>query len=75
MYSTYNEGTSVVTERMIKTLKKKIYKYMTWLSRNVYIDKLDYIVSKYRNTYHGTIKMKPINVKSSTCTNFGEWNN
>ena len=75
MYSTYNEGTSVVTERMIKTLKKKIYKYMTWLSRNVYIDKLDYIVSKYRNTYHRTIKMKPINVKSSTCTNFGEWNN
>ena len=75
MYSTYNEGTSVVSERMIKTLKKKIYKYMTWLSRNVYIDKLDYIVSKYRNTYHGTIKMKPINVKSSTCTNFGEWNN
>ena len=75
MYSTYNEGTSVVSERMIKTLKKKIYKYMTWLSRNVHIDKLDYIVSKYRNTYHGTIKMKPINVKSSTCTNFGEWNN
>ena len=75
MYSTYNEGTSVVSERMIKTLKKKIYKYMTWLSRNVYIDKLDYIVSKYRNTYPGTIKMKPINVKSSTCTNFGEWNN
>ena len=75
MYSTYNEGTSVVSERMIKTLKKKFYKYMTWLSRNVYIDKLDYIVSKYRNTYHGTIKMKPINVKSSTCTNFGEWNN
>ena len=75
MYSTYNEGTSVVSERMIKTLKKKIYKYMTWLSRNVYIDKLDYIVSKYRNTYHGTIKMNPINVKSSTCTNFGEWNN
>ena len=75
MYSTYNEGTSVVSERMIKTLKKKIYKYMTWLSRNVYIDKLDYIVSKYRNTYHGTIKMKPINVKSSTFTNFGEWNN
>ena len=75
MYSTYNEGTSVVSERMIKTLKKKIYKYMTWLSRNVYIDKLDYIVNKYRNTYHRTIKMKPINVKSSTCTNFGEWNN
>ena len=75
MYSTYNEGTSVLSERMIKTLKKKIYKYMTWLSRNVYIDKLDYIVNKYRNTYHRTIKMKPINVKSSTCTNFGEWNN
>ena len=75
MYSTYNEGTSVVSERMIKTLKKKIYKYMTWLSRNVYIDKLDYIVNKYRNTYHRTIKMKLINVKSSTCTNFGEWNN
>ena len=45
MYSTYNEGKSVVAERFIKTLKKKIYKYMTSISRNVYIDKLDDIIN------------------------------
>ena len=39
---------------------------MTSISKNVYIDKLDYIVNKYNNTYHNTIKMKPVNVKSST---------
>ena len=45
MYSTYNEGKSNVAERFIKTLKKKIYKYMTSISRNVYIDKLDDIIN------------------------------
>ena len=45
MYSTYNEGKSVVAERFIKTLKKKIYKYMTSISKNVYIDKLDDIIN------------------------------
>ena len=61
----HNEGKSVVAERFIKTLKNKIYKYMTSISKNLYIDKLDDIVNKYNNTYHGTVKMKPINVKSS----------
>ena len=45
-YSTHNEGKSVVDERFIKTLKSKIYKYMTSLSKNVYIDKLDQEVNK-----------------------------
>ena len=66
MYSTHNEGKSVVTERLIKTLKNKIYKYMTSISKNVYVDKLDDIVNKYKNTYHCTIKMKPVDVKPST---------
>ena len=65
MYSTHNEGKSIVAERFIKTLKNKIYKYMTSLSRNVYIDILDDIVNKYNNTY-STIKMKPVDVKSNT---------
>ena len=43
MYSTHNEGKSVVAERFIRTLKSKIYKYMTSISKNVYIDKLDNI--------------------------------
>ena len=63
MYSTHNEGKSVVAERFIRTLKNKIYKYMTSISKNVYIDKLEDIVSKYNNTYHSTIKMKPGDVK------------
>ena len=56
MYSTHNEGKSVVAERFIKTLKNKIYKYMTSISKNVYIDKLEDIVDEYNNTYHKTIK-------------------
>ena len=52
MYSTHNEGKSVVAERFIRTLKNKIYKYMTPISRNVYIDKLDDTVNEYNNTYH-----------------------
>ena len=69
MYSTHNEGKSVVTERFIRTLKSKIYKYMTSVSKNVYIDKLDDIVNEYNNTYHTTIKMKPIYVKDNTHIN------
>ena len=64
MYSTHNGGKSDVAERFIITLKNKIYKYMTSVSKNVYIDKLDDIVNKYNNTCHSTIKMKPVNVKS-----------
>ena len=69
MYSTHNEGKSVVPERFIRTLKSKIYKYMTSISKNVYIDKLDDIVNEYINTYHTTIKMKPIDVKDNTYIN------
>ena len=69
MYSTHNEGKSVVAERFIRTLKSKIYKYMTSISKNVYIDKLDDRVDEYNNTYHTTIKMKPIDVKDNTYIN------
>ena len=69
MYSTHNEGKSVVAERFIKTLKSKIYKYITSISKNVYIDKLDNMVDEYNNTYHTTIKMKPIDVKDNTYIN------
>ena len=62
MYSTYNEGKSVVAERIIRTLKNKILKYMTAISKNIYFDVLDDIVDKYNNTVHKTIKMKPIKV-------------
>ena len=58
MYSTDNEEKSFVTERFIRTLKAKIYKYTTSMSKNVYIDKLDDIVNKCNNTYHRAIKMK-----------------
>ena len=70
MYSIHNEGKSVVAERFIKTLTNKIYKYMTSISNNVYIDKLDDIVNEYNNTYHKTIKMKPVDVKDNTYINF-----
>ena len=69
MYSTNNEGTSVVAERFMRTLNNKIYKYMTSTSKNVYIDKLDDIVDEYNNKYHRAIKMKPIDVKNSTYIN------
>ena len=69
MYSTHNEGKSVVAERFIRTLKSKIYKYMTSILKNVYIDKLDDIVDEYNNTYHTTIKMKPIDVKDNKYIN------
>ena len=39
---------------------------MTSVSKNTYIDKLDDIVNKYNNTYHWTIKMKPVNDKDNT---------
>ena len=49
-----------------RTLKTKIYKNMTSVSKNVYIDKLDDIVDEYENTYHRTIKMKSVDVKDNT---------
>ena len=66
MYSTHKEGKSVVTEKFIRSLKNKIYKYMTSTSKNVDIDNLAVIVNKYNNTYHNTIKMKPAVLKSIT---------
>ena len=71
MYSTYNQGKSVVAERFIRTLKNKNYKYMTSISENLYIDKLYDIVNEYNNTYHEAIKMKPVDVKSG---NYVEYN-
>ena len=65
MYSIHNEGKSVVDGRFIRTLKKKTYKYMTSVSKNVYIDKLDDIQNEYNNTFHRTIKMKLIEVKDN----------
>ena len=72
MYSTHNEGKSVAAERFIRTIKNKIYKYMTSISKNVYIDKLDDIVYKYNNKKHRTIKKKPIDVKDNTYIDFGK---
>ena len=59
MYSTHNNRKSVIAERFLRTLKNKIHKYMTSVSKNVYIDKLDDIVNKHNNTYHTTSKATP----------------
>ena len=69
MYSTNNEGKSVIAEIFIRTLKSKTYKYMTSISKNVYFYKLDDIVKKY-NTYHTSIKIKPVDVKDNTYIDF-----
>ena len=60
MYSTYDEEKSAVAERFIRTLKNKIFKHMTAISKNVYFDVLDDIVNKYNSTVHRTIKTKSI---------------
>ena len=72
MYSAHNEGKSVVAERFIRTIKNKIYKHTTSISKNVCIDKLDDIVNKYNNTKHRATKMKPIDVKDNTYIDFGK---
>ena len=66
MYLTHNEGKSVVAKRYIKKLNNKIYKHMIKVSKNVYHDVLNDIVSKYNKTYHTTIKITPIDVKSDS---------
>ena len=68
MYSTHNEEKSIVAERFVRTLKDKVYKHMTVVPKNVYND----IVNEYNNTYHRTIKMKPVDVKDNTYINFGK---
>ena len=70
MCSTYNEAKSLVAEIFIRTLKSKVFKHMTAVSKNVYFDVLDDIVNKYNNTVHRTIKMKPIGVTSDSCTEY-----
>ena len=70
MHSINNKGKSLAAERFIKTLKNKTYKYMTSISKNMYIDKLDDIINEYNNTYHRTIKMKPVDVKDNTYIDF-----
>ena len=71
MYSTYNEGKSAVAERFIRTLKNKIFKHMTAVSKNISFYMLNDIVNKYNNTVHRTIKMKPIDV---TFDSYAEYN-
>ena len=66
MYSIHNEEKSVVAERFIRTWTTKIYKYMTSISKNVCIDKLDDIESEYNNTHQRTIKIKLVDVKNNT---------
>ena len=71
MYSTNIEGKSVVAKRLIRTLKNKIHKHMTAVSKNVYFDVLDYIFEKCNNIDHRIIKMKPIDVTSDS---YAEYN-
>ena len=75
MHSTYNEGKPVVAERFIKTLKNKIYKHMTAISKNVYSTVLNDIVDKYNSSYHKTSKTKPIDVKSYYFSEYNEESN
>ena len=75
IYSTYNEAKSVVAERFIITLKNKIFKHMTAISKNVSFDVLDDIVIKYNNTVHRTIKMKPIDVTDDFYAEYNEDSN
>ena len=66
MYSTHNKEKFVVAEIFIRTLKNKIYKYMASIPKNEYIGKFNDIINKYNDTYNSTIKMKPVDLKSST---------
>ena len=72
MYSIHNKGKSVVAEGFIRALKSKIYKYLTSVSKNMYLDKLANMVNKYNSTYPSTIKMMPIDVRSSTYTDINK---
>ena len=75
MYSTYNEGKSVVSERFIRTLNNKLFKHMTTISKNVYTDLLNDIVNRYSNTVHKTIKVKPIDVTNDSYVEYNEESN
>ena len=75
MYSTYNEGKSAVAERFIRTLKNKIFKHMTAVSKYISFYMLNDIVNKYNNTVHRTIKMKPIDVTFDSYAEYNEDSN
>ena len=75
MYSTYNEGKSVVAERFVRTLKKNIFKHMSAISKNVYFDVFDDIVNKYNNRVHRTITMKPTDVMDDFYAEYNENSN
>ena len=75
MYSTYSEGKSVVTERFIKTLKNKIFKHMTAISKNIYFNVMDEIINKHNNTVYRTMKMKPIDVTPDSYAEYNEDSN
>ena len=75
MYSTINQEKSVVGEGFIRILKKKIYKFMSSIPKNVYIGKSAYLVNEYDNTYHRTIKIKPTDIKPSTYIDYNVENN
>ena len=68
MYSTHNEGKSVIAERFIKTLKAKIYKKMTANDSKFYLSYLKKLVDQYDNTYHHSINKKPIKADYSALT-------
>ena len=70
MYSTHNEGKLIVAERFTRPLKNKIFKDMTAVSKNVYIDKLSDKGNEYNNADHRTIKIKPLDVKDNTYVDF-----
>ena len=72
MYSTNKEGMSVVAERFIRTLKIRFTNIWQLCQKNVRIDKLSDIVNEYNNTYHSTIKMKPVDVKDNKYIDFGK---
>ena len=72
VYSTYNEGKSVVAERFIRTLKNKIFKHMTAISKNAYFDVLDNNLNKYNNKVHRSIKMKRTDVTSNSYAEYNE---
>ena len=65
MYSTHNEGKSVVADRFIRTLKSKIYEKMTANDKKSYVGYLNKLVEEYNNTYHRSIGKKPIDANYS----------
>ena len=72
----YRNAQDIERENMLllkdlRTLKNKIYKYMTSVSKIVYVNKLADIVNEYNDTYHSAMKIKPFDVKSSSYIDFG----